>query len=347
MTGIQRVADRTVDVVVPAEGATRRDWETAFRWTLVALFGVAYVVWFRVNGLIVDRLSVLLSVAVLLVIAHVGQPVRRWGRLGADLVLYAGMWLAYEETRGTADRLGMPLQVESVRNLDRLLFVGTDPTVWLQRRFYSPSVVRWWDVAASIMYYSHFVVPVAVIVVLWIGHRRQWVRFMRRFATVLFIGCLGFVLVPTAPPWMAGGGDRAHRLDALPPLARPAGRGWRHLGMEAFVHVWETGRDWVNRVAAMPSLHAAFSLFVVVFFFPWIRPRWVRTVLLVFPLAMGLSLVYLAEHYVVDVLAGWAVVGVAFLVWNRLEGRQNRRQALDNNPETTLLRPWALAGSTP
>jgi hypothetical protein len=30
--------------------------------------------------------------------------------------------------------------------------------------------------------------------------------------------------------------------------------------------------------------------------------------------------VYFAEHYVVDVLAGWAVVGASFALWNRVEG---------------------------
>jgi hypothetical protein len=32
------------------------------------------------------------------------------------------------------------------------------------------------------------------------------------------------------------------------------------------------GLDWGNAVAAMPSLHAAFALFVPAFFLPWLRP---------------------------------------------------------------------------
>jgi hypothetical protein len=296
-------------------------WLAAVRRVLLAAYAVAYIAWFFEYGVIIDRISVALSVGVFLVIGHIGQPWGVWLRLPFEVLLYAVMWFAYDETRGAADRIGMPLQVESVRNLDRVLFLGADPTVQLQRWFYSPDRVGVHDVIASIEYFSHFIVPVAVIAILWISNHAAWARFMKRFATVLALGCVSFVLLPTAPPWMAAGGDRTIRLDALPPVKRTTTRGWTHLGLDGFVHQWNAGRDWANPVAAMPSLHAAFALFVVVFFFPRIRSRWWRAVLLLHPLAMGLSLVYLAEHYVIDVLAGWALVGFSFWIWARIEGR--------------------------
>lgn len=310
-------------------GVTWQSGLTASRRVLLAGYAVGYVIWFWRYGLIIDRISVLISVAVLLVIAHVGRPWRSWRRLSIDLLLYAAMWIGYDETRGVADRIGMPLQVESVRNIDRALFFGTDPTVWLQAEFYSRSEVRWYDVLASLVYYSHFVVPIAVIATLWIWKRDEWVRFMKRFATTLAVACSCFILLPTAPPWMAGGGDRKIRLHALPSLRRPAGRGWTHLGFESFVHAWETGRDWANPVAAMPSLHAGYSLLITIFFWSKLRTQRVHGrslgglayVLVVYPLTMGVALVYLAEHYVVDVLAGWAlVIGVCWL-WSWIEHR--------------------------
>jgi hypothetical protein len=299
------------------------------RLAMIAAYAVAYVAWFKVNGLIMDRISVLLSVVILLAVAHVGQPLYRWRLLIIDFTLYVLMWLAYEESRGAADQLGMPLQVESVRNIDRALFFGADPNVWMQRHFYERDHVRWYDVAASMIYYTHFVLPVAVIVLLWIARRREWLRLIRRFATVLLVSCIGFILLPTAPPWMAAGGDDQIVLHALPPLARPTGRGWTHLGLHGFVHAWEytKDRDWANRMAAMPSLHAAYALIVVVFFFPWIRRWWVKGLMLSYPIAMTASLVYFAEHYVVDALAGWALVGLAFLAWGRIERALRERRA--------------------
>jgi hypothetical protein len=294
---------------------------TQVRWALVALYLVGYVWWFFEYGIIIDRISVLLSVAIFLVIASLGRPLRFWLMMFGDLALFVLMWIAYDESRGVADRLGFPVQVESVRNLDRWLFFGNDPVVWLQETFYEPASVRWYDVVGSMVYYSHFIVPPVVIATLWFLNRRQWVRYMRRFATLLFVACAMFVLVPTAPPWMAAGGSNrlGLELDVLPPLARSTGRGWRHIGLDGFVKAWDHGRDWANQVAAMPSLHSAFALFVVVFFFPWVRDWRLRALMLLYPLTMAVSLAYFGEHYLVDAFVGWAIVGASFLLWNRIE----------------------------
>lgn len=300
------------------------------RAVLVVAYVIGYVVWFFKEGLLIDRISVSISVVVLLVVANVGRPAHRWLTLGRDVVLYAAMWLVYEESRGIADHVGMPLQVESVRNIDRALLFGHDASVVLQRHFYEPKHVRWYDVVGSLVYMTHFWLPIAVIVTLWIRDHRQWVRFMRRFATVLFAACAMFVVVPTAPPWMAAGGDRNIKLDALEPVARITWRGWQQLGLHGFVHAWHTGRDWLNTVAAMPSLHAGFAMFVVVFALPWVRPAWARVVLFAFPLTMALSLAYFGEHYLADALAGWTLVGLSFLCWNRIERARRRRRITDS-----------------
>ncbi len=320
------------------------DW-AKIRWSLIGAYLVAYVWWFFANGIIIDRVSVLWSFAIFLTVASVGRPWQDWLRTGRDLGLFVAMWLAYDESRGIADTLGMPVQVESVRNIDRFLFFGADPVVELQAQFHRTEVVRrvidgevvlrtatdvrWYDIVGSFVYYSHFIVPPVVIGALWLLNRTQWVRYMRRFATLLFVACLMFILVPTAPPWMAAGGTNSVGLDldALPPLSRTTGAGWREVGLGSFVEAWDTGRDWANQVAAMPSLHSAFALFVVVFFWPRIRSRWVRIALLAYPLTMAVALAYFAEHYIVDALVGWLIVGASFLMWNRIEARLTDRSA--------------------
>jgi NhaP-type Na+/H+ or K+/H+ antiporter len=45
------------------------------------------------------------------------------------------------------------------------------------------------------------------------------------------------------------------------------------------------------------------------------------------PLTLLTALVYFAEHWVIDGLGGWALVGVSFLMWNRIERRQRDRRA--------------------
>jgi membrane-associated phospholipid phosphatase len=191
----------------------------------------------------------------------------------------------------------------------------------LQQHFWHRSV-RWWDEVASTTYYSHFVVPVVALAILWIVSHRQWVRFMKRFATLLGVACAMFVLLPTAPPWMV-----AQQYGELDPIKRSASRGFLTLGFKGFVRSYNVALGDGNAIAAMPSLHASFALVVPAFFLPWVRARWLKAVVLLFPVLMLTSLVYLGEHWVIDGVVGWMIVGGSFWMWNRIERRQRRGRA--------------------
>ena len=55
----------------------------------------------------------------------------------------------------------------------------------------------------------------------------------------------------------------------------------------------------------MPSLHVAFAALVALFIASRLHSRW-RWLLALYPVAMGATLVYTGEHYVLDLLAGIA-----------------------------------------
>lgn len=294
------------------------------RWALLAAYGVVFAISFEVNGLPVARLAVLGWVAGAFIVGSVGRPSYLQQRMVTDLVLYAAMWLSYDFSRGIADTVGMPLQVEAVRNIDRAMFLGTDPNAWLQDRFYVAGDVRWYDVAGSLVYFSHFFLPVAASVYLWITYRPDWVRYVRRFATVLFAGVATYVLLPTAPPWMAASTQFPYQI--MEPLARPTVNGWYELGLSSVSSVLLKGQQWANPTAAIPSLHAAFSLFIVVFFWNRTRSKGLHTLMVLFPLAMATTLVYFGEHYVIDVLAGWLYVALSFWFWGWFEQRAHTRR---------------------
>jgi membrane-associated phospholipid phosphatase len=63
--------------------------------------------------------------------------------------------------------------------------------------------------------------------------------------------------------------------------------------------------------------------------FFWSRARWwVRALLVTYAVAMGLTLVYTGEHYVVDVLVGWAYAAVSVLAVNRFFAVTRRPEPL-------------------
>jgi membrane-associated phospholipid phosphatase len=303
------------------------------RMTLMCAYLLGYVWWLRTHGLPIDRISVAISVGAFLVCAFVGKTWRTWLVLLVDCLAYCLMWLIFERTRGSADRgvviLGVhlpkfPLQVTSMRNIDRAMFFGHDPGRVLQQHFWEPSV-RWYDVVASATYMTHFVLPVLVLAILWATSHRQWVRFMKRFATLIFVACVMFVVLPTAPPWMVG--DRHYPYQLFPQMHHYTWRGIYHIGFKGFSKSYTTMLGDGNPVAAMPSLHASFALIVPAFFLPWIKPKWLKALVLLFPVLMLTSLVYLGEHWVIDGLAGWAVTGGSFWFWNRMEARARRTRA--------------------
>ncbi|MFM2070123.1 MAG: hypothetical protein RLZZ623_386 [Actinomycetota bacterium] len=312
--------------MLPAESHVPRDRFFWIRVVAVTVFTAVYIVRLRTSGIIVDRVSVAISVGLFLLCAFIGKPWRRWGLLAVDVLLYMCMWFAYELTHGAADHLGFPLQAVLPRDIDRVLFFGADPVVWMQHNFFDAAHIRWYDNVASVIYFTHFVVPVVALAVVWATSRTQWIRFMKRLATVLAISCVMFVTLPTVPPWIAA--DPRFGFASIPPsVTRNTWRGFVDLGFTGFVHDWHIGIDLANPVAAMPSLHTALALFVPAFFLPMVRSRWLRALMLAFPVAMLASLVYLGEHWVIDGIVGAVVVGGTFWFWNRIERRQRQTRA--------------------
>ena len=92
----------------------------------------------------------------------------------------------------------------------------------------------------------------------------------------------------------------------MPDVLRIANRGWDALGLHQAGALIEKGQAQANLVAAMPSLHGAFTAMLLVFVWGALG-RVGRTLMVAYTLAMGLALVYGGEHYVVDILDGLRV----------------------------------------
>jgi membrane-associated phospholipid phosphatase len=95
----------------------------------------------------------------------------------------------------------------------------------------------------------------------------------------------------------------------------------------------------VNLVAAVPSLHSAFTMLVALFLWPRVR-RPLRPLLLLYPLAMGLTLMATGEHYFFDVLLGWMYAGGVMGAWAWWERRPERVTATGRDlPVMVTRRP--------
>ena len=247
-----------------------------------------------------------------------GSLGRPWGkvlRLVRDWLPWMIMLTVYDFTRGAADSLGIGVHVHVMIDFDRFVFLGTTPTEWLQAHLNDPRVFNWLDVAFTLIYTSYFIVPVTFAGFLWARDRLEFLRFSRRIVTLAAAALATYVAFPAAPPWMAADMGLLHG------VVRTTSDGWQVIG-GGTAGLFNEGQASVNLVAAVPSLHSAVTMLVVLFLWSRVR-RALRPLLLLYPLAMGLTLIATGEHYFFDVLLGWMYAGGVMAAWAWWERRRS------------------------
>jgi hypothetical protein len=94
--------------------------------------------------------------------------------------------------------------------------------------------------------------------------------------------------------------------------------------------------EMVNPVAAMPSLHAGYSMLFTWFFFKRTRRVWAKALLALYPLVMAFTLVFGGEHYMIDILAGWVLAILAVELSDHFhDWRQLRRVRATQSAEAS------------
>ena len=287
---------------VPAPPTTPRTGLPLRRlaWVVVvaAFVGSAFV-----TGLPTDRVVLLGWVVAALAVHAVVDGWRRLVRLLADWLPLVAVLVLYDASRGWADGFGIPVHVADVAAADRWLGAGTLPTVWLQAHVDS----RAWEVVATLVYCSHFVVTPVVLAVLWSRNRPEWARYVRMVLALSLAGLLTYVLYPAAPPWLAA------KQGVIEPVARISNAGWEVMGLPRAGALLEQSQAQVNLVAAVPSLHTGFAVLTCLALMPFARSAWQRAALVGYACLMPVVLVWSGEHYVVDTVLGalYAAVVVA------------------------------------
>ena len=253
--------------------------------------------------------------ALLLALAAIGLLARRRGQTRL-WVLYLAGFILFAHLRSLTDETGIVAQTGYVIEMERALFFGQVPTVWLQERLFDGGVGLL-EVLSTLVYVTYFLAPHLVALLIWRYRPEQFKRFVVAVLGVVYLGLLVSLVLPTVPPWLAAGDG------ALPPLDRIVRLTLLEIGSGTDAAYDVVGP---NAVAAMPSLHMALT--VVILAAARGAGRGLRLVVAGYTLAMGFALVYGAEHYVVDLIIGALV---AALVWRA----------------TGVLRPSVAAKSSP
>lgn len=212
----------------------------------------------------------------------------------AQLAVVLGAFTAYELARVAME----PDWAQAFANANRI--VHTEQVLglaWeqsLQRAFLAlPDLVH----ALNVFYFvGHFLFT--AIFFLWLYHRSRagFRSFRDGFLLATAISVLVHWLFPTAPPRLAG------------------------IGLEDTLLLFSgidigspTSSALSNPVAAVPSLHAAYAVGVGIGLFRYGRSHLVRAAGLVYPPLVLLTIVVTGNHFVLDALAGIAVLAAGFV----------------------------------
>lgn len=150
---------------------------------------------------------------------------------------------------------------------------------------------------------THYFVTAGVLIWLYRRGPGQYVTARRALVLATITGLVFYLLIPTAPPRLINGGY-------IDILSQHAQAGWWGADASAPRGLG----DMTNELAAMPSLHAGWALWVAIVL---IRAN-VRTVFqhigVLYALMTTVVVIGTANHWVVDAVAGWAVVAASWAV---------------------------------
>lgn len=246
--------------------------------------------------------------------------VPRWLR---EVVLVGAIYGAYELSRG--------LQHGAVHIATRN---GRDILHWEQSIDLAPekllthaliSVTPLAVVAAYFYSTMHYVITPVVLVWMYRCHARQYRTARTALAFSTLLGLIVFYLLPTAPPRLLA---HAGIPDALFDV-----RHWGWWGGEGSVPRGLGGLT--NQFAAMPSLHVGWALWCGFLLCRYSSRMLVRVLGVLYPLVTTFVVLATGNHYLLDAVAGAAVMAVGAGLALALRAVLARlRPAVDKPPAT-------------
>jgi membrane-associated phospholipid phosphatase len=232
-----------------------------------------------------------------------GLAVLRPRTKARDAALYAiqmwGFTMVHELPYDKPDRLERRLRIDYPIRADRIIGLGELPNSRLQRLLSRPGRVTVLDRFLTWIHWLWFFEPHLALFWILVRHNERLPRAARQVAAAFDLGCVAYFAVPTSPPWWAAEQGRT---------PTPVRRVMVEVGEETWGQTWQRMYDALggNPWAAMPSLHFAASVMAALLLSEagpaegaagWGYAG-----------ALGFALVYLGEHYVIDLLGGLALV---------------------------------------
>ncbi|WP_063779711.1 phosphatase PAP2 family protein [Streptomyces sp. NBC_00370] len=253
------------------------------------------------------------------------RPRPRWW---AELLLIVVVYAAYSGGRLLA-RGDVSTAVDhglTILRIEQTLFLNAEHP--LNRLFTSTPAL---GIPADFAYASlHYLVTPAVLI--WVFRRGPAVYRAARTWLMLstLLGLVGFTLLPTCPPRLLSAGH-----GFVDTMAQYSSYGW--WGAQASAPRGLGGMT--NQYAAMPSLHVGWALWCGVLLWRHARTPLMKWLGVAYPLLIAVVVMGTANHYLLDAVAGAAVMAVGALLTKPALALADRlRDRMDETASTTSSR---------
>ena len=163
-----------------------------------------------------------------------------------------------------------------------------------------------------IFYFLHFPLPLAVGFLLWIHQRRFYYDYVAALILLSMAAFVTFLLLPVAPPWWAAQNGYVTGVLHLRDTGFDGLVSLFGFGKNNYLYTYSLYSISSNDVAAFPSLHAAYPFLAFLFARrAFGRAGWLMAA---YTACVWFAIVYLGEHWVVDIIGGVVYASVAYLV---------------------------------
>jgi len=223
--------------------------------------------------------------------------------------------------------------------------------------FHEQAIQNWfigtrWIIQFFNIFYgtAHFVVTLGILIWLFVRKRSSFARWRTTLMVTTVLALIGFALFPLMPPRLFNAyahepNCNEHAASTSADVCYRYGGGELADGHQPNYHFVDTLRTvgglWSfdskkldavsNQYAAMPSLHIGWSTWCTLVLLTFTKKRWAKAIAIAYPILTLTVIVATANHYIIDAVGGWVILGAGYLVAAWVERlRQRRTEPMDS-----------------
>ncbi len=174
-----------------------------------------------------------------------------------------------------------------------------------------------WVLIASNYFYGslHFIATIFALVWVFVKDPKRYSLVRNTIVISTLIALAGFILFPLMPPRLLP--ESYGFIDSL----------------DKYPTFWSFNSDEFatisNQYAAMPSVHIIWASWVAFAMYPYIKNRFLKVLVILYPLTTFFVIIVTSNHYFLDAVAGLVILLISFLASRKIMSLTTR-SAIDN-----------------